>query len=454
MLDFEHAHGRLYLIALFLGLCAGVVGSPAGALGEGLCWDATPVDLNATVRGFAADEEPSRLRLEVTTPGVVTLEVTAAVSPRIGVLPGSDDLIVLEQSATHLAFAVRRPGSVCVRLAAQDPRRPLGAYKLSAHFVEAEVRDQAAAERGWLRAAETTFYASGIRAKDEDHEVDPDPSRVELDRRPLVSLLTLTAAAAFKDEDHEVDPDPVRVDLGPGRILARVVLLHGGEVDPDPVRAEIEPQRRWTALVTFPAEFAAKDEDHEVDPDPVRVRLEPGRRIRFAAVDGAPFRAGTAEERAALVTWIAGRIWPELRVAGEGFQLLADGSLAEAPLLRPELGERCRGGEPDDHGDTFACATPVVLGRRISAELGNGWGDDEDVYRFRLSELATVVVEAAGEGDWAIALYDRFGQRLETAGVGGGGARVIRTLSPGGYFVRVAGGGPGSYELTAASMSW
>ncbi|MCP4655761.1 MAG: hypothetical protein GY856_10120, partial [bacterium] len=408
---------KMLFISIFLGLFAVAAGGPAEASGGVLCADAAPLNLNATVRGFAADEEQGRFRLEVETPGIVTLEVAAvgeaAVSPRLGLLTGSHDPIVIEESATHLAFAVRRPGNFCVRVAAQDPRRPLGAYKFTAHFVEAEVRDQElAGELGWFRTVETTFYASGIPSKAEDHEVDPDPSRVELGRQPLVSLVTLTGAAALKEEDHEVDPDPVRVHLEPGRILARVVLLHGGddllkeedhEVDPDPVRVEIEPQRRWTALVTFPADLAAKEEDHEVDPDPVRIHVEPGRLIRFAAVDdgSAQLRAGSPEERAALVTWIAGRIWPELSAAGERFRLLAYGSLDEAPLLRPELGRRCRW-ESDDHGDTFACATPVALGRPISAEIGNGWGDDEDVYRFRLLEMATLAVEAVGEADPAI----------------------------------------------------
>jgi len=465
MFKFEYVYKRLLLASFFLGLFAAVGGSPAGA--SGLCTDAIPVDLNATVRGFAADEQ-SRHRLEVETPGIVTLEVAAAgetaVRARLGLLSARYDLIVIEESATHLAFAVRRAGSFCVRVAAQDPRRPLGSYKLTAHFVEAEVREQELAwEHDWLRAVETTFYATGIRSKVEDHEVDPDPSRVELGQQALVSLVTLKGAAALKAEDHEVDPDPVRVDLEAGRILARVVLLHGGddllkmedhEVDPDPVRAEIEPQRPGTALVTFPVDLAAKVEDHEVDPDPVRVHVEPGRLIRFAAVGGssAELRAAAAEERAALVTWIAGLIWPELPVANDRFRLLAYGALEEAPLLRPELGGRCRRDEPDDHGDTFACATPVALGRRISAEIGNGWGDDEDVYRFRLSEMAAVAVEAVGEADFAIALYDRFGQRLETAG--GDRALIVRTLSPGEYFVRVAGGGAGSYEFSLTGRGW
>lgn len=459
MLNIKCASRKFRLISLFIGFIPVVMGSSAGASEEGFCIDATPMDLNAIVRGFTADA--SLHRLEVETAGIVTLEVTAAigtaVDPRLGLLPGTAELIVLEESATHLAFAVRRPGTFCIRVAAPDPRRPLGPYKLRAHWVEAEVRDQELVrELAWFRAAETTLYASGRRSKAEDHEVDPDPARAELDRQPLVSLLTLTDAATFKAEDHEVDPDPVRVDLEPDRILAWVVLLYGGgdvlkaedhEVDPDPVRAEIEVPRQWTALVTFPG---------EVDPDPVRVRVEPGRLIRFAAGDGESAKqwAGTAEQRAALVTWLAGRIWPERSVADDRFRLLAYGSLDTAPLLRSELGGRCRRDEPDDHGDTFACATPVALGRGIAAEIGNGWGDDEDVYRFRLSAMATVAVEAVGEADCAITLYDRFGQRLATQGGGEGGALIVRTLLPGGYFVRVAGWGAGSYALSLTARDW
>lgn len=107
----------------------------------------------------------------------------------------------------------------------------------------------------------------------------------------------------------------------------------------------------------------------------------------------------------------------------------------------------CRQGEGDDHGDTFGCASPLDAGGRIAAELANGWGDDEDVFRFRLGRLETVAVEAAGDAAPRIALYDRFGQRLETAGFDGGRARVVRTLAAGDYFVRVSGEGQGSYEL-------
>ncbi len=116
----------------------------------------------------------------------------------------------------------------------------------------------------------------------------------------------------------------------------------------------------------------------------------------------------------------------------------------------PPLGERlCRDAVADDHGDTFACAT--AFESRIAGELGNGWGDDVDVFRFRLRRWQTVEISTDGDADTHGTLYDRAGQRLAVAGDGGEGEnfRLLRTLGPGTYFVRVEGiGSTGEYRLS------
>jgi hypothetical protein len=105
------------------------------------------------------------------------------------------------------------------------------------------------------------------------------------------------------------------------------------------------------------------------------------------------------------------------------------------------LDERCRLGEVDDHGDMFACATAIHLGPAVAGEIRNGWGDDEDVFTFRLGELGTVEIATTGETDTFGSLYDESGQRLAADDDGGNAAnfRMAKTLVPGWYFVRVEG---------------
>ncbi len=110
----------------------------------------------------------------------------------------------------------------------------------------------------------------------------------------------------------------------------------------------------------------------------------------------------------------------------------------------------CRTGDVDDHGDSFACATAFY--GDATGELGNGWGDDADLFRFRLLDYRTLVIASEGDADTYGELYDRNGQRLAGSGDGGEGEnfRLVRTLGPGVYFVRVEGrDSTGAYRLVA-----
>ncbi len=129
----------------------------------------------------------------------------------------------------------------------------------------------------------------------------------------------------------------------------------------------------------------------------------------------------------------------ELEIEGEG---LVAGCVDRAAEIRRTL---CSAG--DDHGDTLACATPVRC--RARGELDNGWGDDADAFRFRVDGWQTVEIAACGatRGE----LFDGAGQRLDAAG-GNGGFRLVRTLGPGTYFVRVAGESAGGYGLEIRTL--
>jgi hypothetical protein len=130
--------------------------------------------------------------------------------------------------------------------------------------------------------------------------------------------------------------------------------------------------------------------------------------------------------------------------------------LVESRSLHAKLHELCQGGEVDDHGDSFTCASLLSPGQEMVGEVRNGWGDDGDVFRFILGssqglKLRTVAIETTGALDTFGGLYDRSGQRLDHSDGGGndGNFRIVRTLGPGAYFVRVEGrgGAEGLYTL-------
>ncbi len=123
------------------------------------------------------------------------------------------------------------------------------------------------------------------------------------------------------------------------------------------------------------------------------------------------------------------------------------------PAQRFRLDDLCRVGERDDHGDTFTCATSIAPGRSVTGEIRNGWGDDDDVFAFTLSELRTVAIEATGDAGTFGELYDRFGQRLAISDEVGS---MVKTLGPGPYFIRVgaAGTAVGPYQLNVQVLDW
>lgn len=135
--------------------------------------------------------------------------------------------------------------------------------------------------------------------------------------------------------------------------------------------------------------------------------------------------------------------------------------------LRADLHELCQRWEEDDHADSLTCATLLTPGARHAGEIRNGWGDDTDVFVFHLgsnseNKLWTVEIESDGEIATAGALYDHSGQRLgntseETnTNATEGNFRIVRTLGPGAYYVRVEGRErtEGAYQLRIAASPW
>ena len=124
--------------------------------------------------------------------------------------------------------------------------------------------------------------------------------------------------------------------------------------------------------------------------------------------------------------------------------------LARLPaVLRPYLAELCQRESGDDHGDGSLCATGLTRGQAVDAKLFSDWGDDRDVFRFRVETLAPIAIDARGNVELAVELHDQHGQRL--ASTVGDRVLLVRSLVPGVYFIRLQGaGGDYSLELSRA----
>lgn len=107
---------------------------------------------------------------------------------------------------------------------------------------------------------------------------------------------------------------------------------------------------------------------------------------------------------------------------------------------------------------TPSCAVPPwPWGETARGNIANSWADDQDVFAFQLTETTTVQMHI----QTALAsLYDGNGQRLHLAdgGMDDGSWRLVKTLRPGVYFVKLEGShgqeGPYSMKIQALRRSW
>jgi len=104
----------------------------------------------------------------------------------------------------------------------------------------------------------------------------------------------------------------------------------------------------------------------------------------------------------------------------------------------------CALGSPDDHGDSFLCATETAVGEEQTGEISPA--ADQDVFSFDLDTGATVTISLTETSGLAASLYGENGTLLATD------ARGSWTLAAGQYFVRIDGGtgSGGSYTVGVA----
>lgn len=119
--------------------------------------------------------------------------------------------------------------------------------------------------------------------------------------------------------------------------------------------------------------------------------------------------------------------------------------------IRFRLGTFCPGSS-DDHGDDPLCSTDLCSGVSQSAQIESLTPADQDYFSFVVTSQASITIESTGSTDVEGELYDEEGARLADDDDSGTDSnfKIIETLDPGRYFVRVRGvnGATGSYSVS------
>lgn len=111
----------------------------------------------------------------------------------------------------------------------------------------------------------------------------------------------------------------------------------------------------------------------------------------------------------------------------------------------------CKVGTPDDHGDSFGCATGIdPLSSTTSAAITT---TDYDVFTFELTSTQTIELKSTGSTDVAAKLYDADGALLASDSDSGvdSNFEITQSLDAGRYYLRVTSenNGSGSYSVVA-----
>lgn len=117
--------------------------------------------------------------------------------------------------------------------------------------------------------------------------------------------------------------------------------------------------------------------------------------------------------------------------------------------------DSCHLGTPDDHGDSFLCATAITVGgSSASGEItSTGSVDDVDIFVFTLSSSATVTIASTGGEYVGGSLYDGSGTLITSDNTGWSATNfsISQSLSAGTYYVEVTGPDAATYGLSVTS---
>ncbi len=388
---------RLSAVCQIAFLLAATIPAAATATATGACAAPRPMlpdGIERQVEGLTGDADC--YRLDLAAAGLWHLSITSPARAVFEILDGAGRRASLEDfersAAERLTFV---PAGVwLIRVRAADPLRPLPAYRLASRFVEA-----ARSEVAWK--------------SQEDGELAPYrlPPSGGTKGEGLVA-----GWRAFKsEEDGELEIEGEGLVAGCGAFKSE----EDGELDS--LRWPPSRGTKGEGLVAGCGAFKS-EEDGELE------------------IEGEGLVTACRTLDATIAPFLKSEEDGELEIEGEG---LVAGCVDRAAEIRRAL---CSAG--DDHGDTLACATPVRC--RAHGELDNGWGDDVDAFRFHVDAWRTVEIAACSGFPTRGELFDAAGQHLDAAD-GDGGFRLVRTLGPGTYFVKVAGAS-GGYGLEIRTL--
>ncbi len=180
--------------------------------------------------------------------------------------------------------------------------------------------------------------------------------------------------------------------------------------------------------------------------------------VLFLALLATPRSGGASEAVYAVEVPEAEIVRVEISVPGPAFAFKGDPDeevieidpdeiTIDPDTARPSsLWELCRKAAADDRGDRLLCAMRVS---DDSFQLVLDGSSQETSW--------TLAVEALGEADTVVGLYDGDGRRLAADDVGeGANFRIVEDLVPGSYFVRVEdrGGVGAPYVLRVTASRW
>ena len=135
---------------------------------------------------------------------------------------------------------------------------------------------------------------------------------------------------------------------------------------------------------------------------------------------------------------------------------LAPGSGASGDIeLTASFEDVCHLGTPDDHGNSFLCATLITVGgSAASGEItSTETMDDVDMFVFTLSSSATVIIASTGGEQVGGSLYDSSGSLITSNNTGWSASNfsITQSLSAGTYYIKVTGPDDSSYGLSVSS---
>lgn len=112
----------------------------------------------------------------------------------------------------------------------------------------------------------------------------------------------------------------------------------------------------------------------------------------------------------------------------------------------------CHLGTPDDHGNSFLCATPITVdGDAASGVIDSE--DDVDIFVFTLTSSATVNIYSTLRWEAGGTLYDGSGTLItsDNTDFSEPNFSITQSLSAGTYYVKVTGGDGAIYQLNVTT---